>query len=136
MEQVLISKKDYINRNKSNVPKEGMLFVDYIKLAVNKKKRRMGENYGSNYTTVITHLNAFSKLHNATLYTNWINQVLLEEFIDYLLDCNHKQGYMKGLVDAIKAILPKFISIEDIKTIAQNLRIKGIAYGAFKNKVI
>jgi hypothetical protein len=45
-------------------------------------------------------------------------------------------GIIQQEIDAIRAILPKFISIEDIKTIAQNLKIKGIPYGAFKNKVI
>lgn len=56
--------------------------------------------------------------------------------IVYSIGLEESTGITQQEVDAIKAILPKFISIEDIKTIAQNLKIKGIPYGAFKNKVI
>ena len=56
--------------------------------------------------------------------------------IVYSIGLEESTGITQQEVDSIKAILPKFISIEDIKTIAQNLKIKGIPYGAFKNKVI
>jgi len=45
-------------------------------------------------------------------------------------------GITQAELDEIQKILPRFISIEDIKTIANNLKVKGIPYGAFKNKVI
>jgi hypothetical protein len=45
-------------------------------------------------------------------------------------------GITEQEIEAIKAILPKFITIADIKTIAKNLRVMGIPYGVFKSKVI
>ena len=45
-------------------------------------------------------------------------------------------GITQEEINSIKAILPKFISIDDIKTIARNLKVNGIPYGVFKNKVI
>ena len=45
-------------------------------------------------------------------------------------------GITEEEINSVKAILPKFISFDDIKTIAKNLRANGIVYGAFKNKVI
>ena len=56
--------------------------------------------------------------------------------IVYSIGLEESTGITQQEIDSIKAILPKFISIEDIKTIAQNLKIKGIPYGAFKNKII
>ena len=68
-------------------------------------------------------------------YLNNLNPNRASDIV-YSTGLEESTGITQQEVDAIKAILPKFISIEDIKTIAQNLRIKGIAYGAFKNKVI
>ena len=45
-------------------------------------------------------------------------------------------GITQEEINSIRAILPKFISIDDIKTIARNLKVNGIPYGVFKNKVI
>jgi len=105
MEQILISKKDYINRSKSSSPIEGVLFVDYIKELITKRRRRKNPNYGRNHFTLIMHINTFSKLHHAILYTNSINEEFLEDFLDYLLDLNLRQDYIKSLIDSIKGIV-------------------------------
>jgi hypothetical protein len=39
-------------------------------------------------------------------------------------------------IENMKSMLPSFISTEDLKTIAHKLRINGIPYGVFKNKII
>jgi len=68
-------------------------------------------------------------------YLNNLNPNRASDVV-YSIGLEESTGITQKEVNAIKAILPKFISIDDIKTIAQNLKIKGIAYGAFKNKVI
>lgn len=54
----------------------------------------------------------------------------------YSVGLEESTGVTQAEIDAVKAILPRFISIEDIKTIANNLKVRGIPYGVFKNKVI
>lgn len=54
----------------------------------------------------------------------------------YTTGLKESTGITSEEVESIKKILPRFISIEDIKTIANNLKVKGIPYGVFKNKVI
>jgi hypothetical protein len=69
-------------------------------------------------------------------YLNKINPERGKDIEVFSIGLEESTGITQQEIDAIRAILPKFISIEDIKTIAQNLRIKGIPYGVFKNKVI
>jgi hypothetical protein len=54
----------------------------------------------------------------------------------YAIGLEESTGITPEEIESIKKILPRFISIEDIKTIANNLKVKGIPYGVFKNKVI
>ena len=54
----------------------------------------------------------------------------------YSIGTEASTGITEQEIEAIKAILPKFITIDDIKTIAKNLRVRGIPYGVFKSKVI
>jgi hypothetical protein len=54
----------------------------------------------------------------------------------YATGLEESTGITPEEIESIKKILPRFISIEDIKTIANNLKVKGIPYGVFKNKVI
>jgi hypothetical protein len=54
----------------------------------------------------------------------------------YSVGLEESTGITQSEIEAVKAILPRFISFEDIATIANNLKVKGIPYGVFKNKVI
>jgi len=54
----------------------------------------------------------------------------------YSIGFEESTGITNEEIEAVRKILPSFITIDDIKTIAANLRINGIAYGVFKNKVI
>lgn len=54
----------------------------------------------------------------------------------YSVGSEESTGITEQEIEAIKTILPKFITIADIKTIAKNLRVIGIPYGVFKSKVI
>ncbi len=55
---------------------------------------------------------------------------------NFSIGLEESTGITQSEIDAVKTILPRFISIEDITTIANNLKVKGIPYGVFKNKVI
>jgi len=54
----------------------------------------------------------------------------------YSVGFEESTGITNEEIEAVRKILPSFITIDNIKTIAANLRINGIAYGVFKNKVI
>lgn len=101
------NKKDYINRNNLNEPKEGVLFVDFIEKILARKVKRVGKSYIGNYKTLINHLNNFSYKYNAYLYTNSINENFLDDFIVYLEESNLRLNYIRGLLELAKAMVRK-----------------------------
>jgi len=100
-------KKDYINRYLSSQPKEGVLFSDFIRTTATRKAKRMSATYLNTYTTLISHLEKFSKQNDVSLYTNSINEEFLEDFITYLNDLDLKQSYVKSVVEHTKAMVRK-----------------------------
>jgi len=106
-EMEVAGKRDYINRFNLNEPKQGVLFRDFIILTVNRKAKRMAENYSSNYNTLIHHLNKFSELNDADIFTNSVNEAFIDDFITYLEGENLKLTYIKTLLSLIKAMAKK-----------------------------
>jgi integrase len=100
-------KRDYINRMAQNEPKTGVLFKDFIQDTVAKKARRMGNSYQVNYNTLLVHLEQFSQMHDAEIYTNSVSEDFLDDFILYLQDLDLKHSYIKCLVSQIKAMATK-----------------------------
>lgn len=98
---------------------------------INKWNQKLGTNFPVKPKSA--QLSLFKSTVESYLNKNNPNR---SNDIVFSIGLEESTGITQQEVDAIKAILPKFISIEDIKTIAQNLKIKGIPYGAFKNKVI
>lgn len=45
-------------------------------------------------------------------------------------------GISESEIEDLKRILPSFITIDDISTIIDNLKVNGVTYGAFRDKVI
>jgi len=99
--------KDYIDKNISKELKVGVLFADFILETINRKAKRMGEKYKSNYKTLIFHLNNFSKDNDSIIYTNSVNEEFLDDFIIYLEGRNLKQNYIKNLLGLIKNMARK-----------------------------
>jgi integrase len=106
-DETLDGKKDYINNLISKEPKTGVLFSDFITKTIIKKSKRLGENYQRNYKTLIHHLERFSDINEAILYTNSINEEFLDDFISYLQDQNLKMNYIKNLIMLVKAMARK-----------------------------
>jgi len=100
-------KRDYVNKLNSLEPKYGVQFSDFIEITINRKARRMGENYKANYITLINHLTKFAEINDAVIYTNSINEEFLDDFIIYLQDQNLKQAYIKNLVSLVKSMAKK-----------------------------
>lgn len=100
-------RKDYINRLAQSEPKTGVLFTDFIFQTVSRKARRMGKDYSRNYNTLIWHIGIFSKLNDAMIYTNSVNEDFLDDFILYLQEKGLKHGYIKTLLSLVKAMAKK-----------------------------
>lgn len=100
-------KMDYINTERMNEPKTGVLFVDFIEKTATRKAKRMGDSYLKNYHTLIYHVNNFSKIHGATIYTNSVNEDFLDDFIVYLEGLNLKAGYIKNTIGLAKSMARK-----------------------------
>ena len=99
--------KDYINRNSSHTPKEGVLFTDFVRQTAFKKSKRMSESYMKNYNTLIYHINNFEKLNDAVIYTNSVNEDFLDDFILYLQNQELKNNYIKNTISLAKAMAAK-----------------------------
>lgn len=102
-----ICKKDYVNNQRANQPKFGVLFSDFIVDTTQRKARRMGISYLSNYRTIIYHLKNFSKVNNAEIFTNSINEEFLDDFICYLEEQNLRLTYIKSLISLVKSMARK-----------------------------
>jgi len=106
-DEPILGKKDYINHFRSNEPKYGVLFTDYIERTISRKARRYNKTYKRNYTTLINHLNAFSQQYEAILYTNSISEEFLEDFLYYLRNETAnplKHNYIKTILDLAKGM--------------------------------
>jgi len=103
----IAGKRNYINESITNEPKKGVLFRDFINMTVTRKARRMAENYPNNYKTLIYHLDRFSEINDADIFTNSINEAFLDDFIYYLEQSNLKLSYIKTLLSLIKAMSKK-----------------------------
>lgn len=100
-------KRNYINEINLLEPKRGVLFSHFILSTITRKSKRMGESYGLNYKTLIYHLDKFSEINNASLFTNSITEDFIDDFIVYLEGKNLKQTYIKSLVVSIKTMAKK-----------------------------
>jgi len=103
-------RRDYVNNANKNEPKYGVLFVDFIRITVARKSRRMSKGYGDNYITITNHLNKFCEMYNVTLFTNSINEAFLDDFVLYLEECNARMTYIKNLLSGIKSMVRKAAS--------------------------
>lgn len=101
------SKKDYINVNSLSEPKTGVLFSDFIIQTILKKAKRMGESYKANFKTLIYHLQKFSKINDANIYTNSVNEEFLDDFILYLESENLRVTYIRSLITMVKSMAKK-----------------------------
>ena len=101
------TRRDYINHAASMEPRTGVLFSDFIEKTIARKANRMCKNYSRNYKTLIGHLDGFSRTHQATIYTNSVNEYFMDDFILYLQGSGLKQGYIKTLVSLVKAMVKK-----------------------------
>lgn len=99
--------KNYINRYNSGMPKEGVLFVDFIRQTAAKKAKRMSQSYLKSYNTIIYHINRFSELNDAVIFTNSVNEDFLDDFIIYLENCELKANYIKNIIGLVKAMAAK-----------------------------
>lgn len=100
-------KKDYINNSRTLEPKTGVLLSDFINNTIIRKSKRMGESFGKNYKTIIYHLNNFSEINDAQIYTNSVNEEFLDDFIIYLEGQNLRLNYIKGLLTSVKSMVRK-----------------------------
>jgi len=98
---------DYVNRSALLEPKTGVLFTDFIKKTIARKSRHMGESYGKNYQTLIYHLKKFSRIYNATIYTESVSCEFGYDFIEYLENENLRCAYIKYILDLIRAMIRK-----------------------------
>jgi integrase len=99
--------KNYINNRLSDEPKYGVLFKNYITTTLSRKAGRISVSYIRNYQNLIHHIDKFSKLNGAEIFTNSVNEEFLDDFILYLEAQNLKQGYIKNLVELSKSIIRK-----------------------------
>ena len=100
-------KRNYINQQRMMEPKTGVYFSDFIEGVVKKKEKRMKNSYVLNYRTLLFHINRFSELNNAELFTNSINEEFLDEFIVYMEERGCKKTYIKNTIDLAKAMARK-----------------------------
>jgi len=100
-------KRDYINRLIQSEPKTGVLFTDFIAQTVERKSKRMGDSYKSNYNTLIHHLTGFSEAYEADIYTNSVGEDFLDDFICYLEENNLRKSYIITLLSLIKSMAAK-----------------------------
>lgn len=103
----ILPKKDYINIFRSNEPKFGVLFVDFIRAFILKRSTRYGEECVANYKTLVMHIERFSDMHGAVIYTNSVNEEFLYDFIKYMLDDNKRQTYIKYTLTMLKGMARK-----------------------------
>lgn len=99
-------KRDYINRNAQLDPIMGVLFSDFISIYINRKKVR-GKNLSRNYKTLVYHIDRFSKMYNANIYTNSVTDDFIYDFIAYLEAERLKHTYIKTIVDQVKSMAKK-----------------------------
>jgi integrase len=102
-----LGKKDYINKLSQSEPKQGILFTNFIDITVRRKSKRMSESYGAIYKTLIHHLQKFSEMYDANIYTNSVNEEFLDDFITYLEEQQLKHGYIKTQLSLIKSMVKK-----------------------------
>jgi len=103
----VIVKKDYINTFKSNEPKFGVLFSDFVRAFILKRSLRYGEETVENYKTLVMHIERFSEMYGAVIYTNSVNEEFLHDFIKYMKDDNKRQTYIKYTLTLIKGMARK-----------------------------
>lgn len=100
-------KRDYINHFANSEPKTGVLFTTFVTQTVLRKSKRMGTNYQHNYQTLLFHLDGFSKLYEADIFTNSVNEEFMDDFIVYLEGLNLRLTYINTLVNLIKSMIRK-----------------------------
>lgn len=100
-------KRDYINRLVQSQPKSGVLFSEFIIDTVKRKEKRMGQSYARNYYTLLFHLANFSEKNKASIYTNSVNELFLDDFVIYLEEQNLKLTYIKTIISLVKAMIKK-----------------------------
>lgn len=103
----IIGKKDYINVIRNNEPKFGVLFVDFVRAFILKRSMRYGEDSVSNYKTLVMHVERFSDMYGAVIYTNSVNEEFLYDFIKYMKDDNKRQTYIKYTLTLLKGMARK-----------------------------
>lgn len=99
------TRKDYINKSIMNEPKYGVLFYDYILSTVMNRKHRRGSSIIKGYITLSKHIEKFSKLNDVDIYVNSVNEEFMDDFIEYLQECNLKAGYIKNLVTMTQCLI-------------------------------
>lgn len=103
----ITSKNDYINHNISNEPKHGVLFKDFVHEISLRKSGRLSKSYYKHIRTLLKHLDNFSTINDAKLFTNSINEWFLNDFIKYLIELDLNQNYIRGIIQSIKSLARK-----------------------------
>lgn len=106
-EEIITTKKDYINYQRLAEPKTGVLFKDFINNILIKKSKRLKDSSNKNYKILLYHLDNFSKEFNCDLYINSINEEFLDDFIYYLKSLGRRLSYINSLLSLIKAMCRK-----------------------------
>lgn len=97
--------KNYINNKLQGEPKHGVLFRNFIQTVIQRRTGRIGASYIRSYKNLILHVDRFSALNDAEIFTNSVNEEFLDDFIVYLQEQELKHGYIKGLIDLAKACI-------------------------------
>jgi len=103
--EIKTKKKDYIDLERLNEPKTGVLFVDFISKMIERKSKRRSEAFKSNYNSLIKHINRFSEENNAVIYTNSVNEFFLDDFICYLEARDLRLSYISELISSLKTMV-------------------------------
>ena len=102
-----MEKKDYVDRSALLEPKTGVLFSDFIAKTMVRKSRHMGASYEKSYKTLIYHLNKFSEMNNAVIYTESVSCEFGDDFIDYLEGQNLRCAYIKYILTLVRSMIRK-----------------------------
>lgn len=100
-------KKDYINNLITSEPKTGVLFVDFINQTISRKAKRNSKSYGRSYKTLIKHIEEFSLINDANIFTNSVNEDFIDDFLCFLEERSLKKSYLYNIIALVKCMAAK-----------------------------
>src|SRR3989304_2453989 len=105
--QGTLGKKDYINDLITTEPKTGVLFSDFITQTIFRKAKRNSKSYSKSYKTLIKLIEEFSKVNDANIFTNSINEYFVDDFVCFLEDKKLKKSYIYNIISLVKSMAAK-----------------------------